>query len=525
MASGALAAELAPHLPPYHNPPARRWVYVGYGLLALWSLLYGLIYAFFTPFLALAFAVPLVVLAALAIWALPSELPSGLDRWVESLFFLLLVVLIVWPNYLAVALPGLPWITLVRLVAAPLLVVFLIHLSTSPAARSTISAALETSKITIALYLGFVFIQVLSIVFSHDKSESLDGLVTAQTTWTLSLFASVLIFSKPGRIQVWAGLVWGASVLVAVIGLAEYRLSHVVWAGHVPSFLRVDNADVRRIMAGQMRAGTGIYRVQSTFSSSVGLAEFVAYAMPFVAYFIMESYPRLLRLLALATVPLLLAVVIVSGSRLGMIGVCITFLAYVLAWGAIRWRRVKGGLLGPLIVYAYPAFFVVFLAATAFVGHLRRLVWGGAETDPSTQARETQYQMGWPKIVSHPWGYGIGQGAVTLGYREPGGLLTIDAYYLTVALEYGVVGFVLYYGTFLTTIGTSAKYVLTPFERNDRETGFLLAALICLINFVIIKSVFSQQDNHPIVFMVLGMVIALINRLRFSSAPSTPARS
>jgi hypothetical protein len=147
------------------------------------------------------------------------------------------------------------------------------------------------------------------------------------------------------------------------------------------------------------------------------------------------------------------------------------------------------------------------------------MVWGGGETGPSTDARRVQYQMGWPKIWSHPWGHGIGSSGVVLGFVEPNGTISIDTYYLAVALEYGVIGFIFYYGTFLLAIGTSAKYMLVPFERRDREAGFLLPACICLTNFVIIKSVFAQQDIHPLVFMVLGMTLALIHRIRGVASP------
>jgi hypothetical protein len=34
------------------------------------------------------------------------------------------------------------------------------------------------------------------------------------------------------------------------------------------------------------------------------------------------------------------------------------------------------------------------------------------------------------------------------------------------------------------------------------------------MNFFVIKSVFSQQDNHPLVFMMLGMVVALVWRIQ-----------
>jgi len=98
-------------------------------------------------------------------------------------------------------------------------------------------------------------------------------------------------------------------------------------------------------------------------------------------------------------------------------------------------------------------------------------------------------------------------------------MLTIDTYYLTVALEYGVLGFILYFGAFLFAVGGATRYVLAPFDRRNREAGFLLPAGICLINFVVIKSVFAQQDNHPLVFMVLGMALALTYRIRKEGAP------
>jgi hypothetical protein len=476
-------------------------------------------YAFMTPYFMVAFAVPIVVLLAISIWALPAA-ELTLDKWLERLFYFFLYVLILWPNYLAVAIPGLPWITLVRLVVAPLIVVFLACLSTTATVGATISAALARSRTVVTLLVCFVVVQTLSIVFSGDVGGSLDKYVTAQTTCTAIFFISVFIFSQRGRVELWARLVWGTAIVIAALALTEYKLGHVVWAGHIPSFLRIQDASVARSLQGQMRAYTGVYRVQSTFSTSLGLGEFIALSLPFIFYFAMENYPRIVRFLALAMVPLLFLVLLASGSRLGMIGFCLTLLAYVLAWGAIRWRRNRGSLLGPVIVWAYPAFFGAFLAATIFVGRLHRMVWGGDETGASTDARRIQYQMGWPKILSHPWGYGIGRSGTVLGFRDPSGLLTVDTYYLTVALDYGVIGFILYYGAFLFAIGESSKYVLVPFDRHDRETGFLLPACICLVNFVVIKSVFSQQDNHPMVFMVLGMAVALIHRIA-SGGPSS----
>jgi hypothetical protein len=484
--------------------------------------LYGLLFAFMAPYFMIGFAVPIVLLLAIAIWALPAS-DLALDKWQERLFFLFLCILIIWPNYLAVAIPGLPWITLVRLVVTPLVIVFLASLSTTASVGATISTAVARSRTVVALLIGFVVVQTLTLVFSGSVFASIDQYVTAQTTWTAIFFISVFVFSQPGRIEVWASILWAATIVVALLGLIEYRLGHVVWAGHIPSFLKIEDEFVVRTMKGQMRAYTGVQRVQSTFSTSVGLGEYIALSLPFILYFALENFPRIVRSLALATAPLLFFVANVSGARSGMIGYFLTFLAYLFAWGAIRWRRVRGGLIGPAIVWGYPVIFAMFLTATFFIGRLHRMVWGGSETDPSTNARRTQWQMGWPKILHHPWGYGEGRSGVVLGFHDPSGLLTVDTYYLTVLLEYGVAGFILYFGAFLFAIGNSAKYVLIPFDRRDREAGFLLPACICLMNFVVIKSVFSQQDSHPLVFMVLGMTVALIHRIR-SETPSGAKR-
>jgi len=52
----------------------------------------------------------------------------------------------------------------------------------------------------------------------------------------------------------------------------------------------------------------------------------------------------------------------------------------------------------------------------------------------------------------------------------------------------------------------------------------MIPAGIALVNFFVIKSVFAQSDNHAIVFMILGMVVALLWRLRHASSNSSNAK-
>ena len=79
---------------------------------------YGAAYSIFAPYYVIAFFIPPAVLTLLVIWVLPDLEPPV--RTMEWLFFAFFVALVTWPDYLAVALPGLPWITIARLTCYPL---------------------------------------------------------------------------------------------------------------------------------------------------------------------------------------------------------------------------------------------------------------------------------------------------------------------------------------------------------------------------------------------------------------------
>jgi O-antigen ligase len=160
------------------------------------------------------------------------------------------------------------------------------------------------------------------------------------------------------------------------------------------------------------------------------------------------------------------------------------------------------------------------VAASFLVGRLHNLVWGDGSQDSSNQARIDQWILGVPKLLHHPYGYGIGMSADVLGYKSFG-TLTIDSYYLAILLEEGIVGFILYYGMILATIYYCTS---TLWKRRSLvgETGLLAPIAIALSAFFVEKSVFSEQDNHPLVFMMMGMAAALAYRTRMEEPPVVP---
>jgi hypothetical protein len=518
-------------LPQYRQPRGARLplLIASAGAASLYGILVGL----GTPDFLLPLTLPLLLLALAVIWVLPeSERVPG--RALEGLFFAFFIAVVLWPDYLAVDIGGLPWITARRVISAPLAVVFLIALSMSALLRREIKAVLAASPVLSRFLIGFVIIQILSIALSRNVPLSIDKLVVAQLYWTLIFFVGCWVFSRPGRAERWAAMLCLMMVPLALLGLWEWWRGQVAWAGRIPSFLKVEDEAVQRILAGGSRAATGKYRVISTFTTPLGFAEYLALITPFLIHFVMGAFRPIVRIAAAFALPFTFFMVTLTDSRLGAAGFLLSFVLYLAAWGVLRWRNHHGSLFGPAVTLAYPLLFAGFIAATFTIGRLRRLVWGGGEHQFSTEAREIQYAQGFDILAGNPIGHGIGMGAERLGYTNLAGVLTIDTYYLLIALEYGLIGFALYYGMLLLGIGKAGSTLLNAREP-DRETLLLVPLAISMVVFVVIKSVFSQESNHSIIYMMLAAIMALSARLKArpvaqagepqaSLAPAIPVR-
>lgn len=479
-------------------------------LLGLLCSIYGFLFSLGTTFILIQLLVPLAVAAVFVVFLLP-ENGTVYERTQESLLFAFLVVLLCWPDYIAIAIPGLPWITFIRLTTIPLLAVFLVNLAQSRGFRTELASILSASRPVGTLVAGFAVIALVSVVFSAKLSYSANKWFVLFSTNISVFFVSAYVFTRPGRVVKLGYFLWASAILVCLIGLQEWRHQVIPWAGHIPGIFKIDAETQKLIYGFKGRAATGIYRIQSKFTTPLALAEFLSLAAPFVLHlgFTIRSWK--VRIGAALTLPLLLYVITLTDSRLGIVGLVITFLAYFLYFGFTRWKRVRSSLFGPAIVLSYPALFFAVVMATFFVGRLRARVWGTGAQQASTEARQEQLAQGIPMVLKHPWGHGIGRAAETLGFSDGEGLLTIDSYYLSVALEFGILGFIIYYGMFLWSIGKGA----TSLPRStNRDTEFIAPLTIALANFVVIKSILSQQENHPLAFVLLGALCALIYRCR-----------
>ena len=218
----AAPEDLLPALAHYHSLDRHRVRnFIGGTVLLLFLFIYGFFFSAFVPAYFAFFTFPLIALGFLVIWALP-DVNWAPTRALTGFFYASFISLIIWPNYLAIALPGLPWITMIRLTAFPMALLLLVCLSMSQVFRTEIKRVLSAAS-SIPILLGiFVVIQLYSIGMSNEIVASVQKFIVAQTTWTASFFVAAYIFGRPGEIKRWGMILWAMGIFVSLIAMWEF---------------------------------------------------------------------------------------------------------------------------------------------------------------------------------------------------------------------------------------------------------------------------------------------------------------
>lgn len=496
-------------LPLYRPQRSPRWKLVSgtllLGFLGFIAVVYGLLSAVMPLQIMMLMSAPLAIVALLVIWALPEagRIPA---KSLSRVFFAFFIIIIAWPNYFSLVLPGLPWISLRRTLGGLTTVLLLVSLSTSRDFRRRLWAVASTEKWFIRFLLGFLALQLLSTAV-NQPAFLFGPMLDIHMTWTAMFFTAAWFFSTTRRVRIWIVALLVVAVALIVMSFFEYRAGQVLWANHIPSFLHVDEAFVEGVLTPRFR-GVG-YRVITVFNNPLTYGEFLAFVAPFILYFLMNARTRW-QFVFWGGMDLLLGVgALISSARLSVIGFLVAHIFYLLLWAIRRWRADRGGLIGPALTLMYPALLAVAVVLTLTVDAVHNRVLGGGATQASNVARTEQLALGLPAIAKSPIiGYGLGGGGVAIGWRMPNGQISVDNYYLAVAADYGVPGLILFFGMILILIWVLARDALTA-----PGPGMpLTAAMATLLGvFMTIRTVYSQPDNNPLFFICLGLAVALLH--------------
>lgn len=469
---------------------------------------YGVLVVILPPTSVLLLGVPIALMLLVTLWMLPDRetFPMRAIEWLFPLFFAFNVL---WPVYIAVVLPGLPWLTPTRMLLFVLVFLLLYSVSSSGVLRRHLMTVVRSSPAIWWCFIGWEVTQLITLPLSKEPGRSFKIFVDNQFADTAILFFACLLFTQKGWARRTIVLLISFATLAAIDGFVELKMEHPPWAEHIPSFMRVDEALMASVLGGQARAADGIYRVHGMSSNSLIFAEFLALCTPFILHWIFTARKVLYRFALAFVFILVTACIVVTQSRLGLVGVFISLLVYPALWALRRWRSDRTSIIGPAIVLGYPAIAAMMMLVVFSSNTLTTKMFGGGAQAASDQSRRTQRVMAMPKIVQNPLGYGLGRSGITLGFVSPSGVLTVDNGYISTLLDLGIAGFVALHGMFLFAAWHGARLFLDPRDPESTLGGPLATSLIM---FVVIRSVLAQQDNYSLVFMFVGATLALLAR-------------
>lgn len=485
----------------------------------------GLFYGFWGSVLPPGFIIfliiPFLLLTSILLWVWPDD-EAVQGQSLAVALFSFTAVSFLWPNYLAIGIPGLPWLSLRRIVGLWTVAIFLMSLASSKKMRSDLVAHVDSIPIIWKMLIAFFLTQTISIFFSPSPVLAYKQWFNTQYAWTAIFFISCFIFSRPGNFIKWSNIILACSVIVSLIAIAEQFNKMVLWANHIPPFLQIDSDAVERILRPTYRGSQ--YRSQAIFGVSLALAEFLALSFTILLHKFMTAKSMGRQFwLGVAMIASLVAIGM-SRARLGFIGVVVALALYGFIWGYRQYKDSKTNIVGAAMTYGYPAIMMVAAVLLVSVDALRIRILGGGQAQASNDGRQMQFDMAPPVIMQSPiFGHGGAQGGVALGFRNAAGELTIDSYLLSVILDYGIVGFVLFYGSLACAAFFALRWalrsdvsVVDPAERE--EIDYIFPIGVMLAQFYVIKTVLSQEENHTILFMMFGALLALFARYKKSLA-------
>jgi hypothetical protein len=368
------------------------------------------------------------------------------------------------------------------------------------------------------MLVGFVFVQFATIFISRSPFGSLNIFINHVVLSVAVFFIGAWAFGREGGLRKFGNYIVGITLVLCVIGVLESIRQEVLWARHIPSFLAIADESVQRTLAGSSRDGS--YRIVTTFTVPLAFAEYLSLAAPFILQKWHDARQLGWKIAYLALDALVLVTIVMTGARLGIVGWLVAHMVWGCLWAYRRWKASKFDVLGPALAIAVPVAGAIFSVAMFTVDAVKYRTIGGGSTQYSDQARWDQLDGTWPLVLKNPLGYGMGMGGETLGFRTPGGLLTVDTYLVTLLLDTGIAGFVLFVGIFGYAL---VKMLKLSLRHRSPEIDQAMAICAAIAAYLVIRLVLAQDDNAPLVYMLIGAATAVAMKARLFDAAESEA--
>lgn len=448
-------------------------------------------------------AIPCGIGVLFLVWALPKR-SHGPDGLAMGVLTLLMICIHLWPQYIFYRFGGLPAISPTKFAWLAFLCVasFSALLCRTPMAR--LSKRCKAHPWLIGSLVIFMSWRIISALAGDEPLVQVWLLGSEMISSYLFFFLILAVIRDESDVLRLLNVL--AVVALIQAGLASYEsvVKHTLF-GRFVSASSDDPATMASILAEKFRGGA--YRAQGTFEHPMVLAEFLAMMVP-LAVAVAARAKLHLRLLALGFIPLAIAMILASRSRSGIAVLLAAVVLVGLLFALPRNSDHKGvSRQGGTLVAA--AFFLPVLAVGAYIAgtEIYELIAGRNVSEASsTMSRVLMFEKGIPLVLESPlFGYGNGLGAVKLGFFD-GVRYNIDSYFLTVALDSGLPGFIAFGIVVIGGIALGLRLYINDSGKTGTTAGLIA---ISLVMFVGVKSVLSITSGFTLAFALIVSLIVL----------------
>jgi hypothetical protein len=466
---------------------------------------------------------PVGIFMVLVIWLLPD-----VNKPDKPPFYKLLsayIVLMLWPNYVAVVLPGLPWLTPPRIALAIMLAVMLVHFPQNGDTRRQVLDLLQWDRLSFRMYATYLCIGLLLVPFSRGPTTSLTFLLLQEVLALAPMLLAACVFAtRPGMVGRTFNIVTLVGAATMVIAVVENQFQFPPWANYIPSFMRIDPETLEIVLSPQARSTDGRYRIRSIFMVVLYYTQYLNLLLPLFIYAIWRSKGRS-AIAAWLLVPLILHTIWFVNARSAFIGLFTSsfgILAMVLARNMF-FRKSGDPFKRNLLIVGLMIAFVLLAGALAGSHRLQMYTFGGGQHAASDDSRDLQWSNTWSHLKSNPVGVGPGNSLWYVGvpnFRTD--YPVIDSLWINFLVDYGIIGFLAYFG-FFVRLGWIGIRTFLNADGEEEEFAGILA--ISLLNYVLVAYVISQTDSGYIALMfAVGIVtLARQQQARLAGERSLPA--
>ncbi|TFW16410.1 O-antigen ligase family protein [Duganella callida] len=442
-------------------------------------------------------ATPLVLVL---VWAAPKSADDPAAR-LNLLLVGVLLASMLWPSYVVFSTSGLPGIEPKRMLSLLLLGYWLYKMFTAPVLAQRFMRRWRAGGLPLALLVGFLLWRLASALASEQPVYSFIQYGWSVFNFHLVFFVALSSLRDRRDVAAVMKLLVGGAVLVALLGGVERVVGHNLFS----KLVSADNEVVAAALADKLRDGGN--RVQATFEHPMVMAEFLMMIVPMAVFLLFDSTRQRNKVAGAVALAAIMAGVLLSGTRSAIL-TSGAVLGLTLVLYFLENLRGRGGFTarGLLSLIGLIGIITVALAAVPVV---TELVQGrNAYERGSSTARVIQYQMGLPKLEKQPvLGYGAGMGNFQVGFKASKGRVSVDSYYLTMALDSGVPGLLLFVGVLLGFIGMGLRLSFVETAPGPRLMARVLA--VSLIGTLATRAVLSIEFNLFYMALVCALLLVL----------------